>query len=33
MIHLIIAALSHLFPGALGSVLRQIAAALASGGL
>lgn len=28
MIHQIVAALSHLFPGPLGTLLRQIAAAL-----
>jgi hypothetical protein len=33
MIHLIVSALSHLFPGALGTFLRQLAAALRAGGL
>lgn len=33
MLHLILVALSHLFPGALGTFLREIANALRSGGL
>lgn len=33
MIHLIVQALSHLFPGALGTLLRELATALRAGGL